>query len=492
MRRLLFTVVVVSMFVMWGPGPGSALAQAGPQCDVDYTVQAGDWLSKVADKYFGDPLAYPLIVEANNASASDTYTDIANPDLIEPGWLLCIPAGTSPQAAPAGLSPEELANTTYQSEFTQDGTAPLVDGTYSEPAAPGSATMTTVTLQPQDTAYGELNGQPSAAVVLVTDPGGSGTFYHLAVVVNQDGAPANVATTLLGDRVEINSVSIENNQIKVDMVQAGPDDPLCCPSQQVVNTYELQGDQLVEVSSEEIAPDGSDQAGTGLAGTSWVLESAGGQPALPDTPATANFGEDGRVNGSTGCNNYGMGYDVDGNTITFSPGPMTLMACPDPVGQQENAYMAALGATATFQIEGDTLQLFDAGGNVVATFSRMEAVELGGTSWNVISYNNGNQAVVSVIIDTEITALFGEDGTLSGSSGCNSYSTSYEVDGDSITISPQIAATMAFCAEPEGIMDQEQQYLAALPTAASYTIELDRMEMRTSEGALVASFERIE
>jgi hypothetical protein len=41
-------------------------------------------------------------------------------------------------------------------------------------------------------------------------------------------------------------------------------------------------------------------------------------------------------------------------------------------------------------------------------------------------------------------------------------------------------------------MDQEQQYLAALPTAASYTIELDRMEMRTSEGALVASFERIE
>ena len=154
--------------------------------------------------------------------------------------------------------------------------------------------------------------------------------------------------------------------------------------------------------------------------------------------------------------------------------------------------MTALGTTATFQIEGDTLQLFDADGNVVATFSRMEAVELAGTSWNVISYNNGNQAVVSVIIDTEITAIFGTDGTLSGSSGCNSYNTSYEVDGDSIAISPQIAATMAFCAEPEGIMDQEQQYLAALPTAATYSIELDRMEMRTSEGALVASFERIE
>ena len=113
----------------------------------------------------------------------------------------------------AGEYDAVLANLTYQSEFTQDGTAPLVDGVYEEEAAPGSATKTTVTLLPEYTAVGELNGQPAAAVILATDPGGSGTFVDLAVVTELDGEPTNVAITSLGDRVQVNSVVIENNQI---------------------------------------------------------------------------------------------------------------------------------------------------------------------------------------------------------------------------------------------------------------------------------------
>ena len=149
-------------------------------------------MSKIADKYFGDILAYPTIVEATNAQTADTFADIADADLIEPGWLLCIPddgdAATGPPPAPDGLDRPALANATYQSQFTQDGTAPLTDGQYSEAAAPGSATMTTVTLTDNIT-YGQLEGRDVAVVVLVTDPGGSGTFYDLAVVVNQDGTP---------------------------------------------------------------------------------------------------------------------------------------------------------------------------------------------------------------------------------------------------------------------------------------------------------------
>ena len=41
---------------------------------------------------------------------------------------------------------------------------------------------------------------------------------------------------------------------------------------------------------------------------------------------------------------------------------------------------------------------------------------------------------------------------------------------------------MMACPEPEGIMEQEQQYLAALETAATYKITGLDMEMRTSEG----------
>jgi hypothetical protein len=142
---------------------------------------------------------------------------------------------------------DALKNAEFKSAWTQSGTVRLTGGEYREQAAPGSATETVIMLTDQ-IAVGELDGQPAAAVILVTDPGGSGTFYDLAVVVGRDGQLTNIATTLLGDRVQINSLSIENGQIVVDMVTHAQDDPMCCPTKHVVQTYELQGDELVQIS----------------------------------------------------------------------------------------------------------------------------------------------------------------------------------------------------------------------------------------------------
>jgi hypothetical protein len=59
-----------------------------------YIVQADDWLSKLADKFYGDMFTYPAIVEATNAEAAqdDSFAVIDNPDLIEIGQKLWIPA----------------------------------------------------------------------------------------------------------------------------------------------------------------------------------------------------------------------------------------------------------------------------------------------------------------------------------------------------------------------------------------------------------------
>lgn len=58
-----------------------------------YVVQANDWLSKLAEQYLGDVLAYDQIVAATNAKAAtdESYTVITNPDLIEVGQKLWIP-----------------------------------------------------------------------------------------------------------------------------------------------------------------------------------------------------------------------------------------------------------------------------------------------------------------------------------------------------------------------------------------------------------------
>jgi heat shock protein HslJ/uncharacterized protein YraI len=144
-----------------------------------------------------------------------------------------------------GLTPETLANMTYQSDWTQSGTATLQNGQYSEAVAPGSATQTKVMLT-EYLAFGELDGQIGAAAILVTDPGGSGTFYELAVVVERDGQPVHVASAPLGDRAQINSLTIQSNGIiVVDMITHGPEDPMCCPTQQVVRGWALQRDRLI-------------------------------------------------------------------------------------------------------------------------------------------------------------------------------------------------------------------------------------------------------
>lgn len=76
--------------------PAVSLAQGTIACEQDVTVQADDWLSKIAEKFYGDVLAFPAIVEATNQqNATDSsYAKIADPNVIETGWKLCLPSAT--------------------------------------------------------------------------------------------------------------------------------------------------------------------------------------------------------------------------------------------------------------------------------------------------------------------------------------------------------------------------------------------------------------
>jgi len=128
----------------------------------------------------------------------------------------------------------------------------LTNGTYEgEPFVEGGASRPTVTfIEPH--AIGDLNGDgvDDAAVLLVENSGGSGSFVYLAAILNQEGTPENAGTVLLGDRAQVQSLTIADGQISVTMVTHGPDDPMCCPTQEVQQTYELQDNELVQTSGE--------------------------------------------------------------------------------------------------------------------------------------------------------------------------------------------------------------------------------------------------
>lgn len=82
----------------------------GVVCDTDVIVQADDWLSKLAEKFLGDVLAYPVIADATNTKAAvdSSYATIENVDIIEIGWKLCVPATAADTTeAPAMEATEE-------------------------------------------------------------------------------------------------------------------------------------------------------------------------------------------------------------------------------------------------------------------------------------------------------------------------------------------------------------------------------------------------
>jgi heat shock protein HslJ len=127
----------------------------------------------------------------------------------------------------------------------------------------------------------------------------------------------------------------------------------------------------------------------------------------------------------------------------------------------------------------------DADGSPVLTYAPGLS-SLAGTSWQATGINNGREAVVSQAGTEKVTATFAEDGTISGSGGCNTYSGTFTTgEGGAITIGP-VAATEMACPEPA--MQIEQTYFAALGNATTYELEGSTLTLRDANGATQVTF----
>lgn len=232
-------------------------------------------------------------------------------------------------------------------------------------------------------------------------------------------------------------------------------------------------------------------AGATLEGTSWALTgyAADGEIVAPAPSAGAAMMSltDGKVAGSTGCNTFNGSYTLDGESLSFGPLAITNMACEDALMTQEAAVIAGLEATTSYGIEGTSLELLDDAGEAVLTFQVMPPTSLTEGTWGATGINNGKGAVESLAAGSTVTAIFGSDGQISGNAGCNQYTGTYTTDGDTIEIS-QLASTKMACAD-EAVNTQEQNYLAALPKATTWSIVAGKLELRDDSGALQVSYQ---
>jgi len=245
---------------------------------------------------------------------------------------------------------EEIGHLAFPSEWTASGHAPLANGTYREPAAPGAASEIVVRLR-HPVALGELAGRPSAAAVLVTEPGGSGSFTNLALLQRINGDWKVVDQVLLGDRIRLSAMAFDDRGIRVDMITHGPGKPMCCPTRKARSQFVLEDGRLRKTLPLEAMP---------LTGRIWkwhgtVQDSAGQTTPTDPERYTIEFLEDGQVRVSVDCNSAGGTFTVFRNRITIDMAYATMAACPPT--SLENIFTQDLLATERFFFKENRLHL---------------------------------------------------------------------------------------------------------------------------------------
>ncbi len=138
--------------------------------------------------------------------------------------LACAPTGPATSPGASSVAAPDPLNATYR--IDRD-TATLANGRAEREAAPGSATKVVTTLGDQRVA-GDVDGdgRPDAVVILVHQPGGSGTFYYVAALLNVPGGATATPAILLGDRIKVNAVRLDGRAIVVEVLGRAAGEPL--------------------------------------------------------------------------------------------------------------------------------------------------------------------------------------------------------------------------------------------------------------------------
>jgi len=262
-------------------------------------------------------------------------------------------------ATPAGAAPtlEQLGNIAYKGIFEHAVT--LKNGHWvGEPFVAGGRSRPAVGLIDDFILTGDLNGdgKDEAVVLLWENTGGSATYKYIAVTSMRDDKPYTLDTALIGERVQVRAGRIVGNRIELDVVQQGPRDAACCPSQTATRYWDFDASGL-HVNPSRIT---GTLSLADLAGTEWVLSQLDANEPLAAQPEITLVFDGDRISGKSACNRYFAGAkegaELPGDLHISDIGG-TRMACPEEVMNLENRYLDALGKVTRYSFLSGKLAL---------------------------------------------------------------------------------------------------------------------------------------
>jgi hypothetical protein len=150
---------------------------------------------------------------------------------------LALAACSAPVAAP------DAANASY---VIEKSSITLANGRAETPVAPGSAAKAVTTLTQKAVGDIDGDGRDDVAVVLIHEPGGSGSFTYVAVVLNATTGAKTTNALLIGDRVAGPAVRLDGKTVVIDYLDRRAGEAFSvAPSVPTTKRFVIRGGVLV-------------------------------------------------------------------------------------------------------------------------------------------------------------------------------------------------------------------------------------------------------
>lgn len=219
-----------------------------------------------------------------------------------------------------------------------------------------------------------------------------------------------------------------------------------------------------------------------LLGRTFVSTSVEGTPIPGGGPLMVSFVAPDRIAGTAGCNRATGTADFSNGTITTGPMATTMMACPGERGGSDAWLTGFFEANPAWALDGDTLRLRTADSTVTLLDRKVAQPDrpLTGTTW-VVDSTISPTAVTSsrAIEESSPTLQIASDGSVTGSTGCNTFTGTAQISGDTVTFGPLATTRMACAAD---VAEVERAVLTALDGSTTATVDSDRLRLMNANG----------
>ena len=126
----------------------------------------------------------------------------------------------------------------------------LTEGKSEVEAEPGSA-IKIITAIFGEPVIGDLNGdgKDDAAMFIVENPGGTGTFYYAAAALNTPAGAQGTNAIFLGDRIAPQNIEIKDGQIIANYADRKQDEPMAESPSVGVSKYMIVDKTILKTST---------------------------------------------------------------------------------------------------------------------------------------------------------------------------------------------------------------------------------------------------